>query len=313
MFDNNEKSVELANRIGLEDINEAMRFPKFFEIETVNACNARCIMCTINEWTGNDSVKMSDELFDKFVQEVSQYSDWIEIICLNRDGEPTLDKSIDKKIKALKDVGIKKVRFVTNAQKLDENLARRVLEAGIDEVMFSIDSTEKEAYEAIRVNLSYDVVVQNTLNYIKLRDEINSNSKVTIRMIEMPETIHQKEKWLEYWIDKVSSTDSVYTMPMHTWGSQFGDVANEKVDRYASVACISPFSSMAIHSDGKIGICAADYNSKNIMGSFENESIEQIWQSEKFMEVREAHLNNNRNKYEICQGCDIWNRVYTNG
>ena len=30
-----------------------LEFPKYIEIETVNACNARCPMCTINDWERN--------------------------------------------------------------------------------------------------------------------------------------------------------------------------------------------------------------------------------------------------------------------
>lgn len=310
MRNNSEISQQLAKRLNLGTLGEAVVFPKYFEIETVNACNARCIMCTINEWTGNDSQIMSDALFDKYVAEVSKFSDWIEIICLNRDGEPTLDKKIASKVKKLKDVGIKKVRFVSNGQNLNEKLAREVLEAGIDEIMFSIDSIEKEMYESIRVKLDFDKVMKNTLEYIKLRNEINPLSMVTVRMVELPQNISQKESWLKFWNEKISKHDKAYTMPMHNWGNQLGE-DKDKVAFYADKPCTSPFSSMAIHSDGKVGICAADYNTKNFMGDFSTHSIQEIWQNSKFNDVRECHLNRDRNKYDICRGCDIWDRSYS--
>lgn len=311
MFTINNTTKTLAERIGLKDLSDCLKFPKFFEIETVNACNARCVMCTIKEWEGNDSAVMKDELFQKFVDEVSQFNDWIEIICLNRDGEPTLDKKLPLKIKQLKDVGIKKVRIVTNAQRLTNKFAQQILEAGIDEVMFSIDSIEKETYEKIRIGLDFDTVFNNILDYIQLRNDININSKITIRMVEMPQTMPGKEKWLSFWKSKVSDKDSVYTMPMHNWGNQLEEEVEKKVNFYSTKACISPFSSVAIHSDGKIGICAADYNTKHHMGDFSKESIQNIWQGENFNDVRIAHLNKNRNKYSICRGCDIWDRSYT--
>jgi radical SAM protein with 4Fe4S-binding SPASM domain len=301
---------EFLQRLDVKDISQTYIFPKYFEIETVNACNARCIMCTIDEWTGNDSQMMSDKLFDKFVEEVANYSDWIKIICLNRDGEPTLDKNIAQKVKKLKDIGIKLVRFVSNGQNLTQKLSRDILNAGIDEVMFSIDSVDKQTYEQIRIKLSYDKVMENTLNYMKLRDEINPLSRVTIRMVELPQNISQKQDWLKFWNDKISNADRAYTMPMHNWGNQLGE-DNDKVKYYADKACISPFSSMAIHSDGKIGICGADYNTKNFMGDFSKDSIQDIWQNAKFSGVRQCHLNKNRNQYDICRGCDIWDRSYT--
>ena len=44
----------IINRIDpKENINSLLEFPRYVEIETVNACNARCPMCTINDWERN--------------------------------------------------------------------------------------------------------------------------------------------------------------------------------------------------------------------------------------------------------------------
>ena len=41
----------LNRRIDLNSSYEGLlNYPKYVEIETVNACNARCPMCTINDW-----------------------------------------------------------------------------------------------------------------------------------------------------------------------------------------------------------------------------------------------------------------------
>ena len=45
-------------------INELLEYPRYIEIETVNACNARCPMCTINDWNRNYPV-MKDDVFNK--------------------------------------------------------------------------------------------------------------------------------------------------------------------------------------------------------------------------------------------------------
>ena len=57
---------ELAGRLDLADIRESLYFPKYFEIETVNACNARCVMCTIDDWEQSRSPIMDEKLFSKF-------------------------------------------------------------------------------------------------------------------------------------------------------------------------------------------------------------------------------------------------------
>ena len=162
---------ELASRLDLADIKESYYFPKYFEIETVNACNARCVMCTIDDWEQSRNPIMDEKLFSKFVDEISLYTDWIDTVCLNRDGEPTLDKNLHKKIKLLKDAGIKSVTMASNVQLLDENRAHQYIDAGLDDIMLSIDGVTKKTFETIRVRLDYETVVNNTLNMIKIRDE----------------------------------------------------------------------------------------------------------------------------------------------
>ena len=59
-------------------------------------------------------------------------------------------------------------------------------------------------------------------------------------------------------------------------------------------------------------MCAIDFNSKYLMGDFNTTSVKNIWNNESFDDLRNAHLNNKRNCYDICKGCDIWDRSYEN-
>ena len=45
-----------------ETHDDLLSFPRFIEIETVNACNARCPMCTIADWQ-RKTPTMKDALF----------------------------------------------------------------------------------------------------------------------------------------------------------------------------------------------------------------------------------------------------------
>ena len=162
--ENSPQLKDIARRLDIESIRESFFFPKYFAIETVNSCNARCVMCTIDDWEKVRNPIMSDKLFKKFVEEVSCHHKWVDRVCLNTDGEPTLDKSLHKKIKLLKDAGIKEVTMATNVQLLDEKRIHQYLDAGLDDIMVSIDGITKDTFEKIRVNLDYETVVQNSLN-----------------------------------------------------------------------------------------------------------------------------------------------------
>ena len=60
----------LNRRISPEEPYESLlSFPRFLEIETVNACNARCPMCTIADWQRNTPT-MKDDLFQRIADEI---------------------------------------------------------------------------------------------------------------------------------------------------------------------------------------------------------------------------------------------------
>ena len=47
-------------------------FPSIFCIQTINLCNGSCIMCPLAKNSNNESMVMSDRLFEKIVKEISQ-------------------------------------------------------------------------------------------------------------------------------------------------------------------------------------------------------------------------------------------------
>lgn len=288
-------------------------FPKYFEVETINACNAKCKMCTITDWNKQDSVIMSDFLFDKFVNEVSGYSHWIETVSLNKHGEPTLDKKLAEKVRMLKRASIKKITFATNGQLLKPVLVEALLDAGLDDIMISLDGITKETFEAVRVRLNYDVVLRNTLELVRLRDQRKSNMTIRVRMVLMEENRHEFEEWLDFWKSKLSARDQIYAKPAHTWGNQWGIENQEKVEKYATVPCQYLFSSMVIQVDGKVPLCAVDYNTRYLMGHFAQQTIQEIWTGKASTQVRKLHADGQRNKIRMCQGCDIWDESVKTG
>jgi radical SAM protein with 4Fe4S-binding SPASM domain len=296
----------LADRLNLAHIEESFHFPRYFEIETVNACNARCVMCTIDDWEKVRNPIMSDKLFAKFAEEVSNHHERVDRVCLNRDGEPTLDKNLHKKIKLLKDAGIKEVTLATNVQLLDEKRIHQYLDAGLDDIMLSIDGNTKKTFEEIRVDLDYETVVQNSLNLIKIRDKKNLPLIIRLRMIILDSNQHEVQDWISFWSDKVGPNDQVYAKVAHTWGNQLNRETDENVQAYADKPCIAPFSSMIIHTNGTVPMCSIDYASKMKIGDFSKNSIAEIWNDEPMMNIRKLHANSCRNEIALCRGCRIW-------
>lgn len=300
----------LAKRLNVRDLDECFYFPQYLTIETSNNCNARCIMCPKGQKGTKNLQLMEDSLFDKIVAEIREYSDWIEMICLNSDGEPLLDRGIGEKIKKLKEINIKHVNISTNAALLTEDRILELLESGLDDIRISLDGFTKETYEKVRQGLNYDIVKANTLNLIKMRNSFHSNMAIRIRMVELEENAGERDAWLKYWKSRVSETDRVQLMPMHTWSGKVSREEKSRIEYYSDKPCVSVFSSCAINYDGTVQLCDSDIEQQEIMGSIVEHSIKEIWQGEKFEKYRNYHANARRNNIKICQGCDHWSREF---
>jgi MoaA/NifB/PqqE/SkfB family radical SAM enzyme len=121
----NKTAIEyLQRRINpQESYDDLLSFPRFIEIETVNACNARCPMCTIADWQ-RKSPTMKDDLFRRIADEIIEHRDEVIRVSLYRDGEPLLDKKLPDRIAYLKDGGINATSISTNVSLLNEERAR---------------------------------------------------------------------------------------------------------------------------------------------------------------------------------------------
>jgi len=281
------------------------RFPKFFLIETVNTCNARCIMCGI-DFDKKSKKIMEDDLFGKIVGELGQHRDHVEKVMLYLDGEPLLDKKLAARVARVKDAGIKTVNIATNASLLFEKTSRALIEAGLDEIYITIDSMKKDVYEAIRVRLDFDDVLQNTLRFIELRDAINPRLRIRVQMIKQELNHTEEPAFRAFWKDRLKPTDQIVVQKAHNWASavdvmKFGD--EDDVNNYP---CIALWGTCVIHVNGDVPLCCMDTETKHKMGNVHTQTVAEIWTGEPMRAAREKHLGGRRQQIAMCDGCTLW-------
>lgn len=303
----------LAGRIDVPELKDALRFPRFFQIETTRLCNARCPFCAIDQWDKSVPM-MADALWEKIATELIEWRDWIRFVDVQRAGEPLLDKKIYKRVKQLKDGGIKHVALATNASGLTEKNARALLEAGIDEVMLSIDSVVKETYEKTRVGLNYEQVMANIRGYFRLREEIRPQSQIRVRAVCTfdPDT-HQREvmDWEGFWRPMKRPHDRIYMKRVHSWGNQVTVDGAPAADADIFHPCIIPWSTMHITAMGRVALCPHDYDGLANLGDINTESIAEVWRATKLQEVRRLHATGNRNDINFCRGCRTFDEAFS--
>lgn len=306
---------DVARRFAVQKLEDLLHFPQYFQVETTRMCNARCPFCPSDVWD-KKTPYMSDELFKKVADEIIEYGSWVKLLDLQRAGEPLLDKKIYERIKYVKDGGVPFVAITTNASGLTEANARKLLLAGIDEVMLSIDSVEKEEYERMRVGLKYEQVMANIKGFFALRDEIKPDCLIRVRGVSFHDTSKAEdraeiERWEHFWDDLRKPHDRIYMKRAHTWGNQRVVEGHSPDYDWVYHPCVIPFSTMHITAMGKVALCPQDYDATVSFGDINSQSIAEVWRGEEIAKMRKLHLSGERNQVALCQGCRLFDEEFS--
>ena len=288
--------------------NDLLEYPSYIEIETVNACNARCPMCTINDWERNYPV-MRDNVFDKISDDLIEHKKFLKRVSLYRDGEPLIDKKLPIRINKFFKNGIKNTSIATNVSLLNEKKSIDILEAGLGLVIMSIDSLKKDIFEKIRVRLNFDEVKENAINFLKLRDKINPECRVWIRMIRQEENKDEWSEYFDFWKKYVSDQDRVYYHNIFNWGGQLDGFKSIEKSYEPNLPCVALWSLMVFFANGDVPLCNVDYNNKYPTGSIMKNSVTELWKSKTMNTRRKLHMENKKQDISLCVNCNVWDEV----
>ena len=291
-----------------KSINQLLTYPSYIEVETVNACNARCPMCTINDWERNYPV-MKDDVWNKVSEDIIENKNHIKRVSLYRDGEPLIDKKMAKRIYRLRENGIKNTSIATNVSLLNEKRATDLLEAGLGMVIFSIDSLKKDVFEKIRVRLKFEEVRDNAIRFLQLRDKINPDCRVWIRMIRQESNYNEWDNYYDFWRKYTSDVDRIYYHNIFNWGGQLDQFKSISKSFEPNLPCVALWSLLVIFANGDVPLCNVDYNNKYPTGSIMQNNIRELWQSKIMNARRKLHLSGNKKDISICANCNVWDEV----
>ena len=120
------------------------QFPLHLDIELTNICNLKCSMCFQKYMKSNKGL-MKWALYKKIIDEGAVKG--LAAIKLQVRGESFLHPDLMRCIKYAKEKGIMDVQITTNGTLLDEEKSRKIIESGLDMIIFSLDSNHRISYE----------------------------------------------------------------------------------------------------------------------------------------------------------------------
>ncbi len=320
--------LHIINKLKQQPVNwfkpeTCWSLPTAAQIETINRCNCRCIMCPIEELSNARPPKIMNLQEFKFI--IDQLF-FIRAVELTGIGEPLLNIHLFEIIEYCNSKGISS-KFVTNAMLLDSQKADSLIRSGLSSFNVSIDSVNPETFKELRVNADLNTVSKNVRNFINLRNSLGLASP-TVNVISVV-SIKNKDELpdiLQYTYDL--GVDGVFLktfnpyyngeLEIPSWDTDYQISTLEKarqlqnaprpfsvrmefsVDK--SPLCGWPWILTYITAEGDVTPCCLASDAKKLtFGNVHNEPFAKIWNNQAYRNFRKAIK---RGVPPVCSTCD---------
>jgi radical SAM protein with 4Fe4S-binding SPASM domain len=192
------------------------------------------------------------------------------------------------------------VKMNTNATRLTDKLIHKILQSGVTDIVFSVDSYKKEEYESIRIGGIFEQVFNNIKKFTDIKKNEYPNSKCSTRVsgVKVSES-QNSEEFNKFWSKYV---DHVVMVTMkHRW-----DTYHNSTEIMSPNPCSILWGRMYVWYDGKCNPCDEDYKSELEVGNVNTKSIKEIWHDQQYTLLRKLHQEGNRKSVFPCDRCANW-------
>jgi radical SAM protein with 4Fe4S-binding SPASM domain len=197
-----------------------------------------------------------------------------------------------------------KVGLITNGSRFTEESSRRLLEANVDMIEFSVDAADVKTYDRVRKGLKWETLVANVKRMVALRSQLKSETKIIASGVNQEGV--DIEAVARYWEPIV---DNFQKRKYLTWGindpSKSAD-PTPYLPPEEQIPCPFIFERLNIDSRGKVMVCGFDIAAVTDMGNVHEKAIKKIWHGEGFEYYRRKHLTGNGTEIELCKHCPDW-------
>lgn len=268
--------------------------PKLLRIELTNRCNAKCKMCW-TQYMSRTSEDMEFQLYKKIVDSCPSLTQ----VRPQGFGEPLLYPRIVEVIDYATRKRLKTVLY-TNVSLLDQEMAEGLLKAGLSQIVFSVDSCDKDVFESLRVGLKWETVLENIETFQKLRDKGRYKTRTKLRPTVTKESKPMMKKTIRFFkkrVDIVHPVGETYVYPH--------DVLVKK--RWVSgnpFNCSNVVQHLTVNSNGDVILCTKDYHSEYIVGNLYNSDVMEVYNNEAFNRIRRA-ISSGIRYPNLCEKCSF--------
>ena len=289
-------------------------FPSQVVVDITEVCNLACIHCPHPEFKKSVHYAaryLEPELNAKLVDEVAEHGiGKTQYIRYSSEGEPLIHPRGYEMIEyAVKNSGVF-VTLTTNGTIINEKRTKRLLDGGVHMIDISIDANTPDTYAKVRVNGDLETTKTNVLKLISWVRASGVVTKVVVSFIEQPENTHESADFKRFWED--AGADYVVIRRLHSAAGAVASVArdmrqaNRQLDRRP---CVYPWERIVLNPRLHLAFCPADWTHGSTVIDYRDASIREIWTSDFYRRLRDAHLNNDYKAHAFCGQCPDWRQT----
>jgi MoaA/NifB/PqqE/SkfB family radical SAM enzyme len=283
-------------------------------MEVFGGCNYTCQMCPQSDpgrgknFTRKMSIKEFERILDMIVPKYGK-----PIINLEGSGEPTMAKDLYEYVKAVKKRGLKCYMYC-NGARLNGDFMKKVIDAGIDFIRFSIIGYNKETYKKWMNIDNFNLIIQNISEAKKYIQDIKSQCQLsTYHLItNNNQILFEVEEYKKNVVTEVNVLS--YIWKMHNWSGNYDNKnARKKTLRKSCGRPSAP--ELTVRAGGALNKTAAvvpccqtlgpPNEEKSILGHLDTQSFEEVYFGEKFNDLRKAHKEKDFDRIDYCKDCDF--------
>lgn len=263
--------------------------PTILNIEVTNVCNLNCPICSNRLATskGFMSLEFLDKLINKNRSLLNSQTIWLHF-----GGEPLLHPRLSEIIKKLKDNNIR-TRLSTNATLLTKEVSYKIMSAGLDYIVFSVDGNNKDSYENIRVGANFEKVVQNILDFLEVKKINNFGTKTQIQFIKTRLNKNETKQFIKRWMSTDIDCVNIKSLSNRAGKVDLTDFLRKKkhFKKNNFEPCFYLWDTLLVLWNGKVIPCCQDLLGDSVVGDANIDTLENIWNSAEIQRLRRDHIN----------------------
>lgn len=282
--------------------------PLVIQLETCGFCNLKCKFCPGGAAdSGIIRDMMLIETFELFLAQCREFPEKIKILRIIGIGEPLLNRNIAEFVSEAKRSGVfEKVEITTNGTLLTRELSDKLIDAGLDTLLVSLEATDESKYEKIAgVHVQLNELYGNLEYFFK-----RSRNKCILYIKTMDlaiDTESEREEFYDKWgeiCDEIQIEHAYENWPEFQAGTD-GNSVRFDLEQYKNTknVCVQPFKLLCLAANGDVMPCSVDWKRTLLLGNIYQTRLVQIWNGEQLRKLRTSLLKTELCEY--CRGCSV--------